>query len=83
MVDNIIHIPITYKGKEISYAARLIKFGYIHKFEIDFDGTPIIFEPDEERNYRAILDPTNNDKSKPINVDLLKLIAKTLESLSQ
>jgi len=35
--------------------AKLIVTGYTHKFGVDVNGQNIIFEPDEERNYRAVI----------------------------
>jgi hypothetical protein len=81
-MNETIDIPITYKGNELIFKARVIKFGYIHRFEVDIDDNTVIFEPDEERHYRAILDPAGDKISKSINIELVKLIAETIESLS-
>jgi hypothetical protein len=81
-MNETIDIPITYKGNELIFKARVIKYGYIHRFEVNIEGSPVIFEPDEERNYRALLDPAQGNKSNSINLEFLKLIAETIESLS-
>jgi len=81
-MNEAIEIPITYKGELLLLKARVIKYGYIHRIEVDVDGNSIIFEPDEERNYRVILDTGDDKKSKGIDLELLKQIAKTIESLS-
>ncbi|MFC6101548.1 hypothetical protein [Olivibacter domesticus] len=53
--------------------------GYTHKIEVDVFGTLVHFEPDEERNYRAILlDPTA-ESSTEIKPGLLQAIATYLE----
>ena len=49
--------PVQYKGEEILFPASLQQTGYTHRFEVDVYGTPVYFEPDEERSYRAIVDP--------------------------
>lgn len=76
-----IDIPIIYKGNELIIKAKVVKFGYIHRFEVEVDGYSVIFEPDEERNYRVILNPVDDKNSKSIDLELLKQIAKTIESL--
>ena len=42
--------------------ASLVVTGYTHKFNVDVNGQIIVFEPDEERNYRAVIpyDDINN-----------------------
>jgi len=48
-------LPVKYKGEEQMLNAKLIVTGYKHKFCVDVNGQNIIFEPDEERNYRAVI----------------------------
>jgi hypothetical protein len=80
-MNETIDIPIIYKGKELIFKAKVVKFGYIHRFEVEVDGYSVIFEPDEERNYRVILNPVD-DKNSKIDLELLKQISETLQSLS-
>lgn len=49
--------------------------GYTHKIQVQLEGITILFEPDEERYYRAVTE--HQDRS--IDVGLLKAIASTLE----
>ncbi len=42
---------------------------------MDINGSEVTYEPDEERNYRAIVDPEKLGGGQ-INVDLLKAIAE-------
>ena len=49
-------LPIVYQGQEREFEATFIATGYTHKFHVDIEGVGVYFEPDEERNYRAILD---------------------------
>lgn len=80
-MNETIDIPIIYKGKELIFKAKVVKFGYIHRFEVKVNGHSVIFEPDEERNYRVILNPVD-DKNSKIDLALLKQISETLQSLS-
>lgn len=72
-------LPIDYKGEEQLFPAQLEQSGYTHRFRVHVNGQDIFFEPDEERNYRAVIDPEHLQKAPPI--ELLQAIATTLESL--
>ena len=74
-------LPVKYKGEEQMLNAKLIVTGYKHKFCVDVNGQNIIFEPDEERNYRAILNYAEIRNNKIIDIDLLKRIAETIEEI--
>ena len=76
--DDIYEIPVCYKGSEILVPAQLLVLGYTHKFRVDVDGREILFEPDEERNYRAMLDPSLSDAK--IDIEFLKAIAAGIEA---
>lgn len=57
-------LTVPYKGQELNLDAILNVYGYTYKISVDVLGAEMIFEPDEERNFRAILaDP--NIKSLP------------------
>ena len=79
-MSEFIHIPIVYKGEEVSLQAEVLKRGYIHGFQIEINNIPIIFEPDEERNYRVIMDETKYNRNQS-DLELIKEIVKTLESV--
>ncbi|KAA5547841.1 hypothetical protein [Adhaeribacter rhizoryzae] len=79
--DNLLEIPVTYKGEELSFTGKLILSGYIHKIQVDVTGQQVIFEPDEERNYRVIIDQSQLEKGVQLDVALLQAIAQVLESV--
>jgi hypothetical protein len=60
------------------YPARLLIMGYTHKIEVDVNGIPVMFEPDEERNYRAVVANEHRDQ---LNVQLLKQLADAIEAV--
>jgi hypothetical protein len=74
------NLPVSYKGTEMDFPAQLLQLGYLHKFQIDINGQIVLFEPDEERNYRALVAPEDLDKMK-VDRELLLAIAETLSSL--
>ena len=75
-----VEIPVTYKNKEFSFQAHVVRFGYVNHIIVDLDGVQITIERDEEGNYRAIGDWEKIKDSK-VEVDLIKEIIRVLESL--
>ncbi len=78
-MDDFFEIPVWYNEKEMLLTARLLIFGYVHKFEVDVFGQLFFFERDDCGDYRAIIDPGNMEETKKINVGLLKAIATSIE----
>ena len=73
-------IPVTWKGKELLFPARLVQRGYVHRIEADVFGTPVYFEWDEERRFRALVDPDSGDASR-VAPGLVQALMETLEGL--
>ena len=63
------------------FPARLVQLGYTHKFSVDVQGQEIFFEPDEERNYRALIGPEQLERNKKLDIELLKAIAESIETI--
>ena len=80
-MEDTFDIPVTYKGKELLFTSRILILGYIHKISVDVNGTEVLYEPDEERNYRALIDPEKMEGIKMIDKELLKAIAGAIESI--
>lgn len=78
-MDNEFELSIEFNGKEQIFQGTLIVQGYTHKFKIAVNDHDIFFEPDEERNYRAMVIYGDELPEKEIDVELLKSIAKELE----
>jgi hypothetical protein len=72
-------LTILYKGEQKIFDAELRVMGYTHKIAVNINGTDLLFEPDEERNYRAVLSEPDINK-KHIDLELIKLIAAELEA---
>lgn len=73
-------LSVLFKGEELLFPAQLLQFGYTHKFKVAVNGMEVHFEPDEERNYRAIINPEQLGKAK-IEVALLQAIAAAIEAI--
>lgn len=78
---DLFDLPVEYKGKEMLLPAELLPMGFTHKIKVNVNGTDVLFEPDEERNYRAVIDYAELDKMSSVNKDLLQLICHTLDEL--
>ena len=55
--------------------------GFTHKFIVEVFGQEVIFEPDEDRNYRAIIPYEDINKKRNIDQELLKEIASVIHAL--
>jgi hypothetical protein len=74
-------LPVEYKGEQLMLNASLIVTGYTHKFCVDVYGQNIVFEPDEERNYRAVIPYDDIDNKRNIDKALLKTIVAAIEAI--
>ena len=80
MVHESFTFSVLYKNQERNFDAVLQQYGYSYRITIPVDGMDIFFEPDEERNYRAILPDVTGNKKK-IDLQLLQTIASRLEEI--
>lgn len=74
-------LPVWYNGKEIMLPAELQPWGYSHRITVYIENFPFMFEPDEEKNYRAIIIEQDRKKAEKIDQQLLQAIAETLHVL--
>ena len=80
-MDDSFEIPVLYNDFELLFPAKLLSFGYVHKFQVEVNGQEFFFEPDDSGNYRALIDPSNLEAVKKTDVALLKAIAASIESI--
>ena len=76
-MDETFTLVVNYKGKEYQVEGELRIFGYTHKIAIKFGGQEILFEPDEERDYRAVM-PGYDGSRAEIDIGLVQAITKEL-----
>ncbi|HUS00863.1 MAG TPA: hypothetical protein VMY77_04010 [Chitinophagaceae bacterium] len=77
-MHNLFEIPVVYNGEEIVFPAEVIRYGYVHRIQINIDGQVVYLEKDEEGSYRAIVDVAN---SKDIGKELIAAIVSSVESI--
>lgn len=79
-MDHYFELPVIYKGEEQTFKGRLATFGYVYKFYIVADGQELVFEKDEEGQYRVF---SENEKSaKNLDPELIQVMMATLNQLS-
>ena len=74
-------ITFLFGGKDVSFTAKLLQYGYSHKISVDVHGSEVFFEPDEEGHYRAIIEPAELEKNRHISIPLLKGISEAIEAI--
>lgn len=82
-MKDFFELPVQFKGENLSFTSRLMQLGYTHKFLVEVEGQPVYFEPDEERNYRAIIETADIKTCKALNLELLKAVAHALEAITK
>lgn len=79
-MDNTFILEVVYDNKILSFDARLSILGYSHKFYIEVNGSEVVYEPDEEGRYRAIIPAGLGDKYSG-DRELLRVIGETIEAV--
>ncbi len=74
-------IPVSFYNKDYAFIARLRNYGYSYKIEVDIKDGTILFEPDEERNWRVMVSYEEATAGKKVDAELLKAIATALDGL--
>lgn len=74
-------IPVIWKGKEYLFPAQLQTFGYTHRIIVDVNGIEVQLEPDEERNYRALVFDPEQSGASTIDAGLIGAIVEVVESV--
>jgi hypothetical protein len=80
-MDEPFEIPVTYQERELLFSARLLAFGFTHKFQVDVFGQDLLFEQDDSGKYRALINPAHLEEAKNLDVNLLQAIAGSIESI--
>ncbi len=74
-------LPVIFNNTPLNFPARLLNYGYSYKLEVEIEGIKVLFEPDEERNWRALLSEQDLNANKKISIALLKAIASSIEEI--
>jgi hypothetical protein len=80
-MDEGFELPVILNGKDLKFPGQLHLYGYTQKIEIKVYGTSVMFERDEERNWRAIVDPSQLDTNKSITTELIQAVAESIDHI--
>lgn len=81
-MEELFDLRVTYRGTEHTFNAGLLVTGYTYKFHVLVEGQTIVFEPDEEGSYRAIVAPAaGTPYEREVDQELIALIIRKLESI--
>ena len=80
MEDNL-KLPVHFEGRDYEFEIRIVPYGYIYRMLIRVEGAELIFEMDEERNYRVLENPEELVPTKHIKPELVQAIINQLKSL--
>jgi len=74
-------LPVTYRGQELEFPLQILQTGYTLKFVVTIGEAKMIFEKDDQGEYRAILAEAETYKGKMPEQGLLAAIHEVLQSL--
>ena len=79
-MDEIVEIPVYYKGEHLCFTAKVLSLGYNYKFLVEIFGWQLIYEADEEGKYRAVAEGKALPIDKKIDIGLLQAIAQVIDA---
>lgn len=71
-------LPVPYQGETLELDAKFVRLGFIYQFHISVEGRTLIFERDEEQEYRVIDTAASGRETDP---RLLEAVVETLKAL--
>lgn len=77
-MEHYFEIPVNYEGEEQLLKGRLVTFGYDYKFYIVVKGEELVFEKDEQGDFRVI-----NHSSMPTGGVDTKLVGAIVNGLQE
>jgi len=76
------NIPINYRNEQKEYQVTIVRLIYSYQLHIIVDEQTLVFEPDENREFRLIkMQWQNEDDIRKVDVDLIETIVATLNTL--
>ena len=78
-MDEMFDLPVQHNNKALLFPSQLQSWGYSHRILVTVGNYVVIFEPDEERKYRAL---GNGEQTGDIpDSFLIQAIAQTIETI--
>lgn len=82
MTDTFL-LPVHFNNQDYEFPAKLLQYGYSIKLEVEIEGQTVQFEPDEERNWRAVIPYDEIPTARPLNTGLLQAVAEAIASVTK
>ena len=77
-MEETFEITVPHKGKDLLFPVKIIRYGYVHRIQIEINGSIVFLEKDEEGHYRAIAtDMDAISKAK----DLIETVTTYMEKM--
>jgi hypothetical protein len=67
--------------KDQTIQVKLVTYGYSYSFHATIEGVDVLYEPDEERKYRARLAAGSQESLGKPNVELIRLVGEQIQRL--
>lgn len=80
-MEDVFSIDVEYNGEMRSFNVQLATTGYTHNFIVIINSIEVTYEPDEERNYRAIVNAEIAHGLKDKEKALIGLVGAKLDEL--
>lgn len=79
-MEHFFDLPVSYQEEELTFRGRLVTFGYAYKFYVIIEGQELVFEKDDEMNYRAI---NAAEHSKTVPTELIEAVIASLQKIKE
>ncbi len=81
-MENEFELSVSFNGNNLTVPAKLLNYGYTVKLEVEMEETKVLFEPDEERNWRELIS-FKDMQDKKLDGELLKAIAVFIKAITK
>ena len=82
-MDDGFIIEVVVNNVVYGFEALLVEVGYIHKVMVVINNINVIYEPDEERNYRAIITDKDIPLVRQSDIELIQAVGNAIELARQ
>mgnify|MGYP001569122990 CR=1 FL=1 len=76
-------LPVVYHQQAYEFPFRVQRFGYSYRIEVDMEGATVLFERDEEGNWRAVMGYEDLVAGKKVGKGLLEAVAGVLDVVTE
>ncbi len=78
-MEYFFELPVTYNDKDLLFTGRLVTYGYVYKFHILIEGQELVFERDNNEEFRVVAG--EHGITKQIDQGLIASVSEVLANL--